>query len=131
MPNPIFDIARIFFGLRGHLNIEDFFMSTLLGKFFLKTIGEIFFVIIMFSTNHLQRIVKVIRVILPSRIGTYFMAWMSLNRRLLEPSNEPIKFDAFIWGWQILVTIVVIAMMVFLVQSLATAHKLNRKVKYN
>jgi hypothetical protein len=131
MPNPIFDVSRIFFGLRGYLNIEDFFMSTLLGKFFLKTIGEIFFVITMFSTSHLQRIVKVIRMVLPSRIGTYFMAWMSLNRRLLEPSNEPIKFDAFIWGWQILVTIAVVVMAVSLIQSLASAHKLNRKVKYN
>ena len=106
-------------------------MATILGKFFIKTIGEIFFVIIMFSTGHLQLIVKAIRAVLPPRIGTYFMAWMSLNRRLLEPSNEPMKFDAFVWGWQILVTLAILTMMVSLIQSLATAHKLNRKVKYD
>jgi hypothetical protein len=131
MPNPLYDISRIFFGLRGYLSIEDFFMATILGKFFVKTIGEIFFVIIMFSTGHLQMIVKAIRSVFPPRIGTYFMAWMSLNRRLLEPGNEPLKFDAFVWGWQILVTLAVLTMMVSLLQSLATAHKLNRKVKYD
>lgn len=118
----------MFFGLRGWFTLDDFFFATLLGKFFVKTLGEALLVVIMFSTSHLQRIFSFMRGVLgvPQGVLRYVKAWVSLQRSLLEPSVEPLKFDALVWAWQGVLILTHVVLIVMLINAVATAHKLKK-----
>lgn len=108
--------------------MEDFFFASMLGKFFVKTVSEALFVILMFSTAHLQRITGFLRngLGVPQSIVRYVMAWVGIQRGLLEPSLEPLQFDALVWAWQGVILVTAVTLLITLINATATAHKLKK-----
>lgn len=108
--------------------MDEFFSATLLGKFFVKTVWETAFVIFIFSTYYLHMLMRFLKSTLgvPQSVVRYLMAYVSLQRSMLEPSVEPLKFDALVWAWQGFQIGVAIVLLINLINAVANAHKLKK-----